>query len=66
MLESTTISDEIYNLIENRIDRCMFVLMYNWGLTYEEIGHCFNIPALLVKDHIEKAKTAVKAAIDAK
>lgn len=66
MLESTTISDEIYDLIENRIDRCMFVLVYKWGLTYAEIGHCLNIPEEIVSRHLDNARNAVRAALDAK
>lgn len=66
MLESTTISDEIYDLIENRIDRCMFVLFYLWGQTPKEIGHCFNIPEELVLKHLDNARNAVRAALDAK
>jgi DNA-directed RNA polymerase specialized sigma24 family protein len=64
MLESTTMSDEIYDLIENRIDRCMFVLVYKWGLTYEEIGQAFNIPPEVVSSHISKTKDVLKRALD--
>lgn len=63
MLESTTISDEIYNLIPNRIDRCMVVLFFKWGLTPEEIGHAFDIPPDLVVDHINKTKQAIRMAL---
>ena len=64
MLESTTISDEIFDLVENRIDRCMFVLVYKWGLSYEEIGHAFNIPPAVVENHINKTKEIIRMALD--
>jgi DNA-directed RNA polymerase specialized sigma24 family protein len=64
MLESTTISDEIYDLIENRIDRCMFVLFYNWGLTPKEIGHCFDLPEHIVLKHLQSARETIKKVLD--
>jgi DNA-directed RNA polymerase specialized sigma24 family protein len=60
MFESTTISDEIYDLIENRIDRAMFVLFYHWGLTPKEIGHTFNIPKALVLTHLKRTREMIR------
>jgi len=61
-LDSVLISNELFDVIPNKIDRAMFMLFYHWGLTYEEIGHCFSVPPEFIKEQIERAKGHVEYA----
>lgn len=59
MLDSIVANDELFNLIENKVNRSMFILFYYWGLTYKEIAYCFNIPEELVMEQLRITKEAV-------
>jgi DNA-directed RNA polymerase specialized sigma24 family protein len=48
MLDSIVLNSQLLDLIPNQVDRAIFMLYYDWGLTEKEIGHCFDIEERLV------------------
>jgi DNA-directed RNA polymerase specialized sigma24 family protein len=59
MLDSIVANDDLFNLIPNKVDRSMFILFYFWGLTYKEIGYCFDVPEELIIMQLNATKELV-------
>ncbi len=60
MLDSIVANSELFNLIPNKIDRCMFILFYYWGLTYQEIGYAFDVPEEFVMMELSRIKEFIE------